>query len=94
MIELSEKIFKKELNNGLMVTLIEKKDYKKVSAAFTTKFGGSYQKIKVSEKEYSLPLGVAHFLEHKLFASDDGEDITYQFENNIFRIMMNFFLKI
>ena len=81
MIELSEKIFKKELNNGLMVTLIEKKDYKKVSAAFTTKFGGSYQKIKVSEKEYSLPLGVAHFLEHKLFASDDGEDITYQFEN-------------
>lgn len=81
MIELSEKIFKKELNNGLIVTLIQKKNFKKVSAAFTTNFGGIYQKIKVSEKEYTLPLGVAHFLEHKLFANEDGEDITYKFEN-------------
>ena len=28
-----------------------------------------------------VPDGIAHFLEHKLFASADGEDITYQFEN-------------
>ena len=45
MIELSEKIFKKELNNGLIVTLIQKKNFKKVSAAFTTNFGGIYQKV-------------------------------------------------
>lgn len=81
MIELNEKFFNKKLSNGLSVTVIQKKDFKTVSASFTTKFGGAYQKVKVDNEIITLPTGVAHFLEHKLFASADGEDITYQFEN-------------
>ena len=78
---MEEKIFNKQLDNGLSVTIIQKKGFKTVSAAFTTSFGGIYNKISVNGTKYDLPLGVAHFLEHKLFASENGEDITIAFSN-------------
>ena len=78
---LEEKIYKRQLDNGLNLTVIQKKGFKSVSAAFTTSFGGVYNKIEVQGKVHELPLGVAHFLEHKLFATADGEDITVKFAN-------------
>ena len=75
----TERIFEKKLNNGLNVTVIEKKDFKTISAAFTTAFGGAYQKIEVDGKIIELPLGVAHFLEHKLFSNEEGEDVINDF---------------
>ena len=78
---LEEKIFKKQLDNGLTVTLIQKKGFKSATCAFTTSFGGIYNKILVNGQKYELPLGVAHFLEHKLFSMEDGNDVTNKFSN-------------
>jgi Predicted Zn-dependent peptidases len=59
--------------NGLRVNIMPKKGYSKSFATLTTKYGSNDIKFKLnnsSMKEY--PLGIAHFLEHKLFEEKEG----------------------
>lgn len=61
--------------SGLEVYIIPK-DHASSFAGFGTKFGSFFNKFKLEgEKAFTdIPDGTAHFLEHKMFENEDGED--------------------
>ncbi len=67
---LREKYYKIEHKSGLCVFVFPK-DRTGTYAIFSTKFGGSVTKYRVDGEEYEIPLGCAHFLEHKMFDNKD-----------------------
>lgn len=81
--KLNETVYKKKLDSGLDVIVIPKIGYKRTFAVFATKYGSHTNKfIPYGEKEFlEVPLGIAHFLEHKLFEMPNGDDATQLFAN-------------
>ena len=73
--EIDETVYTETLENGLQV-LIVPKNYNKTYAAFVTKFGSTINRfIPIGSDDYiTIPLGIAHFLEHKMFEMKDGTD--------------------
>lgn len=74
--EFNENVYYKELANGLKVYLIPKTDYNKTFVTFTTNYGSFDQSFIPIGKDHRVnqPAGIAHFLEHKLFAMPDKTD--------------------
>ena len=72
--KLNEKVYYEHLENGLDVVIIPKKGATNYYATFATHFGSLNYKFKTPGKEEvtTVPDGVAHFLEHKLFEEEDG----------------------
>ena len=70
---INESVYYERLDNGLDVYLYSKKDYHNNYVTFTTKFGSiNHRFVPIGEeKMISVPLGIAHFLEHKVFAQKD-----------------------
>lgn len=71
---IEEEIFYHKLDNGLDVYLYTKEGFHNNYVTFTTKFGSIYNEfIPINEdKMITVPKGVAHFLEHKVFIQKDG----------------------
>lgn len=70
---LAETLYKTRLANGLTINLLPKKGFHKTYAVFTTDFGAIDLTFKPSgslEME-TMPAGIAHFLEHKMFEKAD-----------------------
>ena len=69
-------LYTEVLKNGLTVNLIPKKNVSNVYATFSTFYGSFYNDFKPLDKTeyYQAPLGVAHFLEHKVFEQESGEE--------------------
>ncbi len=68
-------LYQETLPNGLFVNIVPKKG-NNIYVTFITKYG-SFDNIFIpyGEKDYyEAPMGVAHFLEHKVFEQKDGED--------------------
>ena len=67
------KIEIEKLNNGLTVFFIPFKGRKKYYIEYLTKYGSLINKFKnMNEKKYNtVPFGIAHFLEHKLFEDEN-----------------------
>lgn len=61
------------LPSGLTVLIRPMPGYSAVHAIYATKFGAIDRDFKLDGKEVHLPAGVAHFLEHKMFESEDGD---------------------
>ncbi|KNF09932.1 M16 family peptidase [Gottschalkia purinilytica] len=72
--KLKEEFCIKELNNGLKIFYIPKKDYVKQYAIFATKYGSNDNRfVPINESDFiEVPQGIAHFLEHKLFEEPNG----------------------
>lgn len=69
-----ESYVKAELDCGLSVYIMEKPQFSSSYAIFGTKYGSIDTKFsKDGEDEVCVPEGIAHFLEHKLFESEDGD---------------------
>ncbi|MBR4495925.1 MAG: insulinase family protein [Acholeplasmatales bacterium] len=66
--------YKHKAINGMECYLIKKEGFKKSYCGIGTKFGGNNLKYKIDDKIYNLKPGIAHFIEHKLFAQKDGTD--------------------
>ncbi|WP_035512351.1 EF-P 5-aminopentanol modification-associated protein YfmH [Halalkalibacillus halophilus] len=77
---IDESLYQFQLENGLNVYLYPKPEMEKTFAMFVTKYGSIDQKfIPLDEQEWtSVPDGIAHFLEHKMFEKEDG-DVFQQF---------------
>ena len=75
---LNEEIFWDRLPNGLTVAIIPRKGFSKKMAYFVTGSGSLHREFTVDGKPYQAPMGVAHFLEHKLFDMP-GRDISGEF---------------
>lgn len=59
---------------GLNVYILPKKDFSKKYAIYSVNYGSCDISYTKDGKEYTDPLGVAHFLEHKLFEMPDGKN--------------------
>ncbi|MBD7985007.1 insulinase family protein [Sporosarcina sp. Sa2YVA2] len=76
-----EKVYKETLPNGLEVILIPKREMNNTFATFVTDFGAAdLFFVPLGGKEpIESPMGVAHFLEHKLFDKGEDRDIVAEF---------------
>ena len=73
--KVDEEIYHETLDNGLNVYIYKKQGFSKKGAFFATNYGSAINDFKpIDEDEIrSFPHGIAHFLEHKLFESNDNE---------------------
>ena len=62
------------LENGLTVLVCEMPQFKGVHAVYATRFGSATRSFELDGETITLPDGVAHFLEHKMFEDEDGND--------------------
>lgn len=78
--QLDETLYYKQLSNGLDVYILPKKGFSKTFVTFTTKYGSIDRTfVPIGESEtITVPDGIAHFLEHKMFEKEDG-DVFQQF---------------
>lgn len=67
-------LYEETLDNGLSIYIVPKKNFNNIYVTFTTKFGSNEIEFTTKSKMTKVPLGVAHFLEHKLFEQKDGID--------------------
>ena len=73
-LKVKEKVYMEKLENGLAVMVIPKKDVLKKYLIWGTRYGSIDSEFIVpGEKEKTqVPMGVAHFLEHKMFEQENG----------------------
>ena len=69
-------LFYEKLDNGMEIFIIPKNNYNNIYATFSTKFGSNQiEFVPIGEnKMVKVPLGIAHFLEHKMFEQKDKID--------------------
>ncbi|MCP3031258.1 insulinase family protein [Halobacillus sp. A1] len=73
--QLNESVFREKMDNGLQVFLLSKPELAKTYGIFTTNYGSidqTFTPIGKNEK-VTVPEGIAHFLEHKLFEKEDRD---------------------
>lgn len=76
--DIGETVFWGTLANGLTVAVVPRKGFSKKYAYFVTDFGSIHTAFSLGGKDCSVPAGVAHYLEHKLFDMP-GRDISGEF---------------
>ena len=70
---LDEKYYEIEHASGLKILVMPKPGYHTVYALFGTDFGSADMHFSLDGQEVILPAGTAHFLEHKLFESEEKD---------------------
>lgn len=69
---LNEKFYDIDHPSGLKILVMPKENYKSTYAIFATKYGSIDTMIQMKDGSFKeIPEGTAHFLEHKLFESED-----------------------
>ena len=70
-------VFYEKLDNGLEIFILPKKNVNNIYVTFSTKYGSNIIEFKPIDKKeiIKVPIGIAHFLEHKMFEQKDGTDI-------------------
>ncbi len=69
--KIQEKIYTEKLSNGLNLMIIPKKTQKKY-IIWGVNYGSIDHKFMVGDKEITVPDGIAHYMEHKLFEQENG----------------------
>ena len=69
---IGETVLTHTLSNGLRICIVPKPGYQKKFAFFTTHYGGMDMKFRRGGTWYDTPAGIAHYLEHKMFDTADG----------------------
>ncbi len=60
------------LPNGLSVCVVPRKDFQRKYALFGTRYGGMDLRFALNGQWLDTPAGIAHFLEHKMFDTAEG----------------------
>lgn len=84
LIGVNETIYEETLDNGLKIFIYKTPGFEKKYACFETKYGSvNNEFVPIGENDMKkFPLGIAHFLEHKLFESSDDSNVFDKFESN------------
>lgn len=69
---IGESAFRETLPNGLTVCVIPKPEYAKSYAFFATRYGGMDVRFQLDGNWLDTPAGIAHYLEHKMFDTKEG----------------------
>ena len=75
---LDETVYWNTLQNGLTVAVVPRPGMTKKLCYFVTDFGAIHQEFSVDGVKHTVPAGIAHYLEHKLFDMPDY-DVTERF---------------
>ena len=67
-----ESMYHEKLANGLNVFVFPKPDFQKGYAFFAANYGGMDMRFCLNGEWHSTPAGVAHYLEHKMFDTQEG----------------------
>ena len=73
-----DSIFVEDHASGLKIMVYPKPGYRSAYAVFGTRYGSVNTRFKADGELVSVPDGIAHFLEHKMFDLPEG-DATEQF---------------
>lgn len=74
---IGQSYIKAVLPSGLKIYIMEKPQHSSAYAIFGTRYGSIDTRFsKNGGNEINVPAGIAHFLEHKLFESEDGDAFT------------------
>ena len=76
---LDEQVIRDRLPNGLTLAVIPRKGFTKKLCYFVTDYGSMHTDFTFEGQDYTVPAGVAHYLEHKLFDMPDGRDVSAEF---------------
>ena len=69
---IGESVYRETLPNGLQVCVVPKPGYAKKYAFFATRYGGMDTRFCLNGKWLDTPAGIAHYLEHKMFDTKEG----------------------
>ncbi len=69
---IGESLCIEKLPNGASVLILPRTGYSKCFACYSTDYGGADRRFKYGGEWIDTPAGVAHFLEHKMFDTKDG----------------------
>ncbi len=69
---IGESVYSQHLPNGLEVRVVPKPGYAKKYAFFATRYGGMDTRFCLNGKWLDTPAGIAHYLEHKMFDTKEG----------------------
>ena len=70
--KVGETMFHEKLENGLNVFVFPKPEFQKGYAFFATNYGGMDMRFCLDGQWHDTPAGVAHYLEHKMFDTQEG----------------------
>ena len=76
--ELGEEVVWETLSNGLTVAVVPRPGFTRKLCYLATDFGSIHTAFTLDGQAYTVPAGVAHYLEHKLFDMP-GRDVTGEF---------------
>ena len=69
---IGESVYREVLPNGLQVCVVPKPEHAKKYAFFATRYGGMDTRFCLDGKWLDTPAGIAHYLEHKMFDTKEG----------------------
>ena len=69
---IGETVQRRTLPNGLEICVVPKPGYAKKYAFFATRYGGMDTRFQLDGKWLDTPAGIAHYLEHKMFDTEEG----------------------
>ena len=69
---IGEEVLRATLPNGLPVYIVPKKGFSRKYALFATRYGGMDMRFEKDGQWLDTPAGIAHYLEHKMFDTEDG----------------------
>ena len=69
---IGEEVIWVTLDNGLPVCIVPKKGFSRRYALFATRYGGMDMRFRLNGRWLDTPAGIAHYLEHKMFDTEDG----------------------
>ena len=69
---IGESVYREKLPNGLEICVVPKPGYAKKYAFFATRYGGMDTRFCLNGKWLDTPAGIAHYLEHKMFDTKEG----------------------
>ena len=75
-----ETLYRKKLACGLEIAVLPRAGFTKKLCYFVTDFGAIHTDFTMDGKAYTVPAGVAHYLEHKLFDMP-GRDVVEEFSS-------------
>ena len=76
---LDETVSRRTLANGLQIAVVNRPGFSKRLAYFAADFGSVHTDFTFEGKRHTVPAGIAHYLEHKLFDMPDGRDVSAEF---------------
>ena len=69
---IGESVYRETLPNGLQICVVPKPEHAKKYAFFATRYGGMDTRFQLNGKWLDTPAGIAHYLEHKMFDTKEG----------------------